>query len=308
MGKLAISAAVLSAIDQAFQTRFNRARANVPGFYRKLCMEISSTAGNNVYGWLADLPQVKRVVGEYDRKRLQLVGYQLTNEKFGTIIEVLREAIEDDQYGMYANVAAALGTEAARVPDLELVTLLGNSFTEKDYTGSAFFAANKKAHSKATAFTNKDTKKLNAANFQAAYANLRARKSASGAPLFTLQDPSQIYLVVDPEDEATADAIVRMRTLTTGGENPNYNKAVVLVIPGLKSGNDLPWFLFDCGQEVKPLIFQNRTPFELVANFSPTSENVFNEDVYSWKTRGRLAMGFGLPEYAFGSTGADPAA
>ena len=34
------------------------------------CMECPSTAGENVYGWLADLPQISKVTSEYIRKRL----------------------------------------------------------------------------------------------------------------------------------------------------------------------------------------------------------------------------------------------
>lgn len=319
MSKIAL-ATVLAGINASFQTKFNAAHGRVPAFYKKLCMECPSTAGENIYAWLASLPQIGKVTGEYVRKRLQALGYALANETFGGIIEVPREAIEDDTYNMFGPTAAMWGQRAGQVPDLELITLLINAFSAskgKDYTGSAFFAANKKAHSKATAFTNLGVKKLSAANFQAAMASLRERKDAAGVPLFTMQDPNQVYLVVCSDDEATADSIVKLATLSGGGENPNYNKAKVIVLPGLQSAaqsssiiNDvdaLPWFLLDCGQEVRPLIYQPRVKFELTPNFNLTSDAVFNEDLFAWKARGRLAMGYGLPEFAWGSTGADPA-
>lgn len=317
----AITAAVLSGINASFQTLFNQARNNAPGYYKKLCMECPSTAGENIYSWLAALPQIGKKTSEYIRKRLQLLGYRLTNETFGGIIEVPREAIEDDQYGNFGPTASLWGQRAGQVPDVELITLLVNSFSAskgKDYTGSAFFAANKKAHAKATAFTNLDTKKLNAANFEAALANLTERKDAEGVPMFLARDPNQLFLVVCSSDQSTAEAIVKLQTLSGGGANPNYGKAQVLVLPGLESAaqadsgiNDAdarPWFLLDCSQAVKPLIYQPRVSFEITPNFALTSDGVFNDDVFAWKARGRLAMGYGLPEYAYGSNGKDNAA
>ena len=317
-----VTASVLSAINDSFQTRFNRARGTVPGFFKKLCMEVPSSSSNNLYGWLADLPAITKIgaAGEYIKKRIQTLGYQLTNEKFGNIIEVPREAIEDDQYGMYANIAGMQGQRAGQAPDIELIQLLVKSFSStkgKDYMGSAFFADSKKAHSKATAFDNKGVKKLSAANFTTALASLRERTDAAGQPLFTMMDPSQVYLVVCSDDESTADEIVTLPTLSGGGANPNYKKAVVLVLPGLQTAaqadtgiNDAdarPWFLLDCSQEIKPFIFQNRSSFEITPNFNLTSTAVFEQDVFQWKTRGRMALGYGLPEYAWGSTGADAA-
>jgi len=317
-----VTAAVLRDIDKAFSTRFNKARGNVANIYKKLCMEVPSTSAANIYAWLADLPAIAKLgkAGEYIKKRLQTLGYSLTNETYGGIIEVPRDAIEDDTVGVFGNIAAMNGQRAGQAPDLELIQVLVNSFSAtkgKDYTGGAFFATGKKAHSKATAFTNKAVKKLSAANFVTGLASLRERVDAAGVPLFTMQDPSQVYLVVCSDDEAAADEIVTLPTLSGGGANPNYKKAIVIVLPGLQTAaqadagiNDAdarPWFILDCGQEVRPLIFQPRINFEITPNFNLLSDSAFNEDVFAWKTRGRMALGYGLPEYAYGSTGADAA-
>jgi len=313
-------AAVLSAINSSFQTKFNKAISTVPGFYKKLCMECPSSAGENLYGWLAAMPQISKKTAEIIKSRLQLLGYRLTNEEFAGIIEVPRSAIEDDQYGMFGPTAALWGQRAGQVPDLELTELLINAFSAtkgKDYMGSAFFAASKKAHAKATAFGNLAAKKLSAANFETAAASLSERLDSAGVPLFTMQDTSQVFLVVCSDDRATAESIVSLATLAAGGMNPNFNKAQVIVLPGLQTKaqsstiiNDAdarPWFLLDCSQEVRPLIYQPRVAFELTPNFALTSDGVFNQDVFAWKARGRLAMGYGLPELAYGSTGADAA-
>ncbi len=61
-------------------------------------------------------------------------------------------------------------------------------------------------------------------------------------------------------------------------------------------------------QEVKPFILQEREAFALTSLTDTKSQQVFEQDLYSWKVKGRMAVGYGLPEFAFGSTGVDAAA
>ncbi|HEY1048230.1 MAG TPA: Mu-like prophage major head subunit gpT family protein [Prosthecobacter sp.] len=310
MKGVVINSTLLRDIDAGIQTNFNRAFGKVPSIYKKLCMIVPSVTAENVYAWLASLPAITEKTSEIIKTRLQMLGNSVVNKEFAGIVEVPRNAIEDDQYGVFSPVAAMWGQRAGQAPDLELIKWLKSTFTTaKAYTGKTFFATDHKAHGKAIAFSNKGTKKLSADNFEAAYASLRNREDAAGVPLFTLLDPQQVYLVVCAGDESLADRIVKMAKLADGGDNPNFNKAQVLVLPGLQPavGTDRPWFLLDCGGEVKPIIYQNRVDFELTANMDLKSDKVFSEDIFSWKARGRFAIAGGLPEFAYGSTGADAA-
>lgn len=318
---MAVKASILAAADTNFRTLFNRALSTAAGNWRKVCMVVPSSTKENVYGWLAALPAIVRVIGEYGRKRLEMLGYRLTNEKFGGIVEVPQEDFEDDQLGTYAPAVSSWGERAGFVPDTELTTVMVNGFSAtkgKDYTGGAFFAANKKAFPKAAfSFTNKDTKKLNAANFEAALAALQERVDAEGVPLYLGLNPASLFLVVTADDRVTAESIVALQKLAGGADNPNYQKATVLVWPGLKTeaqkatqlgAGALPWFLLDCSKEVKPFIMQEREKFSITSMTKPDSQQVFDQDLFAWKVRGRMAMGYGLPEMAFGSTGVDAAA
>jgi len=103
--------------------------------------------------------------------------------------------------------------------------------------------------------------------------------------------------------ESTADSIVKMDTLSTGGRNPNYNKAQVVVIPGLGHS----WMILDCSDMVTPIIFQDRIPLTLTSAIAEGDENVLLADEYKWKARRRFALGTGEPRRAYGSTGADAA-
>jgi phage major head subunit gpT-like protein len=320
---MAVQAAVLAAANTTFRALFTKAFSQAANRARQICMVVPSTARDNVYGWLAALPAIQRVVGEYARKKLEALGYRLTNEKFGGIIDVPQEDFDDDQLGIYAPAVSSWGERAGFVPDTELLRVLVNGFDValgKDYTGSAFFAANKKAFPKTKfPFTNKDTKKLSVANFQTALAALQERVDAEGVPLYLGTDPSKVFLVVTATDRALADSIVTLQSIVGAGgvvaANPNFNKATVMVYPGLETlaataigAGALPWFLLDCSKEVKPFILQEREAFALTAMTNPQSQQVFDQDKYSWKVKGRMALGYGLPEMAWGSDGSAAAA
>ena len=301
--KNVVTAALLRDVDKSLNALFNRGRSRVPGFAAKLCRTIQSTSAEELYGWLSDLPGLTEKQAETIRTKLSLDGHSCKNKEFTGIIEVPRTAIEDDQFGMFGAVAEQWGQRGAQVPDLELINMLNAAFTTaKAFTGKTFFATDHKVGK--TTYSNKGLKKLSAANFEAGYASLRGRLDGAGVPLFTLLDPTKVFLVVSPSYEATADSIVKLQTLAAGGANPNYNKAQVLVVPGL---SEHAWMILDCGQVVTPFLFQDRIPLELTAQTKLTDDAVFNDGNFAWQARCRCAVATGQPAYAYGSTGADPA-
>jgi len=66
-------------------------------------------------------------------------------------------------------------------------------------------------------------------------------------------------------------------------------------------GGGTPWFLLDTSRALKPVILQNRRPFNFVAKDDPQAENVFWKDEYVYGTDGRLNVGFGFWQMAWGS-------
>lgn len=300
-----ITPALLASINSAMNTAFNKGRLIVPNYVQRLgLMVVQSQSSEELYGWVKDLPDMEKNAAEIKWQQIALEGHKIVNDEFKAGISIARKDIEDDQYGIYSNVAARFGQQGEAQPDYELLTLLPLLFTTaKAYTGKAFFAADHKLTDKAGAFSNLGTKKLSAANFEAGYAALRNMKQGNGQPIFTLLDPSKVYLVVSPDYESTADSIVKLAKTAAGADNPNFNKAKVVVIPGLGH----KWMILDCSNMVTPIIFQDRVPLTLTAAFSETDEAVLNADEYKYKIRRRFALGTGDPRYAYGSTGADPA-
>lgn len=300
--KKVVTAAVLTAIDQSFNALFTQGAGRVPGYVRRLCTQSTSTTAEEFYGWLSAIAGLDKNAAEAVVARLSADGHSIKNHEFKKIFALPRTAIEDDSYGIFGKAMEAIGQRGAQTPDLEFIDVLLASFTTaKAYTGKSLFATDHKIGTQT--FSNRGTKKLSAANFAAGYAAIRGMKDGAGKPLFTLADPSKVFLVVGENYESTADGIVRMAMLAGGGNNPNFNKAQVEVVPGL---GDM-WFIIDNSGTVGPVIFQERLPLELTAAIDPTDANVFRADEYQWKARSRFAVGTGDPRYGYGSTGVDAA-
>lgn len=316
-----VTAAQLQAADTNFRALYTRGLGAGFNALNPAVMTVNSSAATETHGWLADLPAIREKMGEYVRSEIQRLGYSLDNKTYGGIIDIPMEAFEDDQLGLYGPTITGWGEKVNPMHQSYFTDLLLNGFSAskgKDYTGGAFFGATKKQHAKAKqSVSNKGVKKLSAANFEEALASLQERLDSEGDPLNLAMDGNNVLLVVTADDRATADAIVTLDTLSGGGKNPNFGKAKVVVLPGLKTKaqasaviNDadaLPWFLLDTSKSVKPLIYQSRTPFAITSLTSPTSQQVFDQDKFSWKVRGRGNYGYGLWELAYGSTGADAA-
>lgn len=73
------------------------------------------------------------------------------------------------------------------------------------------------------------------------------------------------------------------------------------LVSNVQAGSGEAWFLLDCSQPVRPLIYQERIPFEFQHMDKASDPHVFMQDQYVYGTRGRGNAGFGLWQLAFGS-------
>jgi phage major head subunit gpT-like protein len=61
------------------------------------------------------------------------------------------------------------------------------------------------------------------------------------------------------------------------------------------------WFLLDTRKAIKPLLFQEREPYDLKALVKDEDENVFMRDEYLYGVRARANAGYGLWQLAYAS-------
>lgn len=74
------------------------------------------------------------------------------------------------------------------------------------------------------------------------------------------------------------------------------------MVSNVATGSGPAWFLMDTTRFVKPLVFQNRKPFEFVSKTDPrTSDRVFLNKEYVFGADGRCNAGFGFWQFAYGS-------
>lgn len=66
-------------------------------------------------------------------------------------------------------------------------------------------------------------------------------------------------------------------------------------------GSGAFWCLLDTTRPLKPLVFQNRKPFEFVSKTALTDENVFKSKEFEYGVDSRSNVGFGFWQQAYGS-------
>ncbi len=87
-------------------------------------------------------------------------------------------------------------------------------------------------------------------------------------------------------------------------DHPGYDNTGKLVswsnLLTIKAGETAQpwWYVFDTSRSLKPMVYQPRRPFAIVAKTRLTDDNVFWDDEFVWGTDGRCAAGFGWHMYA----------
>ena len=291
-----VNSVALQSIFKGFKTLFNEAFAGAKPSYEKVATVVPSTAKSEEYGWLGAFPRLRKWVGDRVINSLAAHGYTIKNESWEATVEVDRDDIEDDAYGVYTPMIKELGRSAATHPDEIVFGLLGKGFTETCYDGQYFFDTDHKDE-EGPVQSNKGTKALSAESYSAARAQMMGLLDAKSTPLGIVPT----LLVVPPQLEETARKIL-FADIIANNTNVLKNTAELLVVPWLAK-NPTAWFLFDNSRAIKPLIFQQRKKPEFVSMDSVTDANVFMKKQYLYGADCRDNAGFGLWQLAYGSTG-----
>lgn len=129
----------LSLLKQGFNAAFKGAFTSVTPMWDKIAMLVPSTSSEEVYGWLGANTQLREWIGERVHQNLKLHGYTIKNKTFEGTVTVPREAIEDDQYGVYTPLVSQMGLDAILHPDQLLFSLIQLGVSTLCYDGQYFF-------------------------------------------------------------------------------------------------------------------------------------------------------------------------
>ncbi|NBN76806.1 hypothetical protein GWI72_00825 [Microvirga tunisiensis] len=134
-----ITPEIIEASFKGFKTAYQRGFASSTSLYTSLATVITSTAREEVYSWLGDMPKMREWIGDRRVKQLSAKGYSIRNRTFEMTVGVRREDIEDDSLGLYAPRFEMMGQSAASHPDEILFELINKAFVSACYDGQNFF-------------------------------------------------------------------------------------------------------------------------------------------------------------------------
>ena len=129
----------LSILNQAFSAAFKNGLTNAAPMWSQCATLVPSSTAEQKYGWLGRITKFREWVGERQHQNLVQHDYAIKNKTWEDTIEVSRDEIEDDQYGVYSPVAQQIGQDAALHPDELVFGLLKAGFTTPCYDGQYFF-------------------------------------------------------------------------------------------------------------------------------------------------------------------------
>lgn len=134
-----ITPAQLAAINTAMVARFNKGLAAKNEDWKKIAKPISSNGKSNTYAFLSQFPAFREWVGARLHKVANTTAFQVLNRKFENTLDVPVDEIEDDNWGMYADLAE---THGQSVHDLMNDLVFGKvplGFSEVCYDNQFFF-------------------------------------------------------------------------------------------------------------------------------------------------------------------------
>jgi phage major head subunit gpT-like protein len=297
-----ITPASLALLNKGFRTNYDAGYQGAAPVTGNLYTKVPSGSSEEVLAWLGALPGMKELVGEVKIENVVNHGYTIRNKEWESTVAVKELAIKTDQYGQYAPLMSGMGVAARQHPDQLIAALLEAGFSTDSYTGTEFFGTNHEPVKGKTKFSNLGTKKLSAANFETARANIKARKNSAGRAMGI---GTKLVLVVSPTYEATARQIVLADTAANGATNVNKGTADLLVLSTLTAEHN--WFLLDVGATIRPLLLTEVQAPTFTALNAANDSFVMLKHEYLYQSYGIYNAGYGLPELAYGSTGADAA-
>ncbi len=136
-----INSANLRTLYTGFKANFLEGLGTAPSDHASFVTETSSSTAEEEYGWLGEMPGMRQWIGDRVLNNLKDYGFKIRNQDFEDTVQVPRNAIEDDRFGVYATPMRALGRAAAAHPCELSYAALNAGFTTLGYDGKPLFAA-----------------------------------------------------------------------------------------------------------------------------------------------------------------------
>ena len=113
-----INSATLNGLRVRFSNDYAKAYSICKTWYDKVSSTIPSDGNANVYGWMAELPEMREWIGERTIANLKEYAYTLANRRYELTYAIKRDDIKDDKLAVYATHFTQLGQRTKKHPDL----------------------------------------------------------------------------------------------------------------------------------------------------------------------------------------------
>lgn len=271
--------------------------------FGRVTMRVESNQRSETHNWLRDYVQLREWVGPRKYATMDTQGMTIHNKEYEASLAIKRLDIITDNLGMLSQRVAMLPEAYYRGRRKLLAQLITEGTTTTGlggagYDGVAFFS---NAHPNGELANQSNVASggsaLNAANFDAAVAQMETLVNHKGEPLDIMPDT----LVIGPANRSAARSLFQVSTLPNGGDNEHYQMIPTIIVEPRISGN--AWYLFDTSKTLKPFIDQMLMPLELQSMTGLDTPNVFEYNEFHWGLYAAFGMGYGFWQTAYRNAG-----
>ena len=134
-----LNQANLQLLTTGFKASFREGLGMVTPMWDKVATMVPSSTAAEHYAWLGQFPRLREWIGDRVVKSITNHDYTIRNKDFEVTVGVPRNAIEDDQFGVYSPMMTEMGSAATTHPDEIIFAALKNGFSSPCYDGQNFF-------------------------------------------------------------------------------------------------------------------------------------------------------------------------
>lgn len=281
--------------DAAFVTAFEQASEEANA-HEAFTMMVGARGKKVRFPIAGLMPGLRKWVGERIAHKLNRYAMEAEVETWEDTVEVDVDELDDDQIGGYTPYFSELGRQSRLWPrDLVVAKLLAGT-SSLCFDGQYFFDTDHPidpANSAAGVYSNLLSGGSSALSETGIDNAMTAQSRIKGPDGRVLRVRGNM-LVIPPQLELTARKLLKIGTLSTGGENPMNGIAGYMVLEELES-EPASWYLAATKGALKPLVFLNRQAPVVTALDKADSPNVFHHNRAQYGVKARGAATYGMP-------------
>lgn len=278
------------ALERGLKIAFQKAYGDLiksPEFdlIKQVAMIAPSNNASEKYGWLGDVPAVQEWLGEIKAKELSEYDYTITNKNWQTGIEIDKNSLDDDQYGMIKERINEMPRAILEHRWEMIEDLFASGTTDTAYDGSAFFADRDSPNDNLLAGNGVTVDNIQT-DIVSAYAAMYNFTSNTGRALRLKMDtivcPVEIYAAV-------LEAVTAVQGQTSANVPAMLIKNVI-PLPGQDDTTD--WYGLCTSRAIKPFILQTRQEPKAELDWQKKNRQM------TFFAHGRSNAGYGFPQLA----------